>query len=138
MANTDYVGANGSISWVSGLTGGANAPEEDRSCIVSGRLYRPEFVTTRPGSLSQRVALGEYRGEVTITVGVTDDGTPPIPITTTGVLKIFSGGTQALSFRVVVVEVMGFGYNSLTGEAQFQRYRLRLTNTATSDTVTVT
>ena len=137
MANTDLTGADGSIAWAT-LTGGTNAPEEDRAVVVRGGITRSVFPTTRPLSLMQRVAPSEWRGRFTIRVIVTDDGTPPKPINTVGTLTVNVKSGQSYAMKVMVVGVGGIGYNALTGEPQFQDYDCVLCSTATTDTVTVT
>ncbi len=134
MANIDIVGADGSITWTAGLSSGTDAPHVARVVIARGRIQRGQYPTTRPGSLSQRVALTEWRGGGVLRVIATDDGSPPLPTTTVGTLKITLKSSQGYTFKVVLTS-LDMGYNSLTGEPQFQTYDFVISNTATSDTV---
>lgn len=136
MANIDIIGADGTIAFTSPLDT-SNAPTPARACVVNGRIYRPRFVTTRPGSKMQRYTVGELRGEFNIRVIVTDDGSPPIPAAaTSGLLTITLKTGQTYAFKVMMTSLGGIGYNSLTGEPQFHDYECVLSSTAITDTVT--
>ena len=78
--------------------------------------------------------MTEWRGGGVLRVISTDDGSPPLPTTTVGTLKIVLKSSQGYTFKVVLTS-MDMGYNSLTGEPQFQTYEFVISNTATSDTV---
>lgn len=134
MANTDLTGADGSIAWTSPLVAGTNAPVTTRVVIARGRISRGVYPTTRPGSLMQRVALTEWRGGGVLRVIVTDDATPALPNYSMGTLTLTLKSGQTYAFMVALTS-MDMGYNSLTGEPQFQTYEFVLSGSATTETV---
>ncbi len=140
MANIDLTGANGSITWTT-LTSGTTAPTVGNCVVVRSNVRRPVSLTTRPGSLMQRVTVGEFRGGLTVRCVATDDGTPPVPTTTNGTATVYLKTTataQNYAFKVVIVG-FAFGYNSLDGSSPaFVDYECVLSSTATTDTVVAT
>lgn len=141
MANTDLVGANGSITWMAGLTN-ITGPAATRAHIVQANIYRNKSNTTRPNSLMERFCMGPYTGTVTIRVFVTDDLTPPVPILTVGTLKIgldSASPAQHYVFKVQVQSMGNIGYTSIDGHrAQTIDYGCVLCSNATTDTVVAT
>jgi hypothetical protein len=136
MANTDLINANGTISWASGLTGGTDAPEEDRCFIARNNLRRASARADRPGGLSARVTVGPWEGRVVLGVYNTDDGQPPLPTSTVGTLRVQGQSGQYYQFKVVLLG-LAFGYETLRkAEPQVVLYDAEVTSTATSDTVT--
>lgn len=134
MANTDLTGANGSVTFANF----SGSPTAANVYFTSGRIYRQEFPTTRPGSLMQRVALSELRGSGGCRVFATDDATSPLPTSAVGTVTILQKSGQTWAFKAVFTSVGGLGYNSVTGQPQVAEYSWTACSTATADTVTVT
>jgi hypothetical protein len=125
------------VVWAAGLTGGTNAPEEDRCFVARSNLTRAAARADRPGGLSARVTVGPWEGTIDLAVYVTDDGQPPLPISTVGTLKVITTSGQNYQFKVVILG-MSFGYETLRrAEPMAVVYRCALTSTAITDTVQI-
>lgn len=135
MANTDLVHATGTIVWAAGLTGGTDAPEEDRCYIARANVNRARGRADRPGGLTARITVGPWEGDVDLAVYVTDDQQPPLPTSTVGTLKVVSVTGQNYQFKVVIFG-LAFGYETLRrADPMAVVYRCSVTSTAITDTM---